>query len=273
MTKDSAMNRTDAQILSKTSLDALADQLEAGKSDALTRFLSTAARFHNYSWGNVLMIAAQRPDATQVAGVRTWNQLGRFVRKGEKGIAIFAPMTFKKDEANLEGDDRPRISFRVVHVFDVSQTDGNPLPEPEQITGDPTRHLEDLKRVVASRGIRLEYSDALGTAYGQSLMGTIQLAPNLLPAMEYSVLAHELAHEMIHTDRVGLDRKRAELEAEAVAFVLTQYAGLEAGTAHSDYIQLYDGNKEALTESLSVIQKTAAEIIRAMSEEMQALAA
>lgn len=267
------MNKTDAQTLSKNSLDALAAQLEAGKSDALTRFLSTAAKFHSYSWGNVLMIAAQRPDATRVAGVRTWNQLGRFVKKGEKGIAIFAPMTFKKDEGTIEGDDRPRVSFRVVHVFDVSQTDGKPLPEPEEVKGDPTKHLEDLKRAVTSRGIRLEYSDSLGTAYGQSLKGMIQLAPNLSPAMEYSVLAHELAHELIHTDREGLDRKRAELEAEAVAFVLTQYAGLEAGTAHSDYIQLYDGNKDALTESLSVIQKTAAEIIGAMSEEPQALAA
>lgn len=267
------MNRTDAQTLSKKSLDDLAAQLEAGKSEALTRFLSTAAKFHNYSWGNVLMIAAQRPDATRVAGVRTWNQFGRFVRKGEKGIAIFAPMTFKKDEANHEGDDRPRISFRVVHVFDVSQTDGNPLPEPEHVCGDPARHLEELKQVVASRGIRLEYSDELGTAYGRSLKGTIQLAPNLSPAMEYSVLAHELAHELIHTDRDGLDRKRAELEAEAVAFVLTQYACLESGTAHSDYIQLYDGSKEALTESLAVIQNTAAEIIGAMSEEPQALAA
>jgi antirestriction protein ArdC len=267
------MNKTDAQTLSKKSLDDLAAQLEAGKSDALARFLSTAAKFHNYSWGNVLMIAAQRPDATRVAGVRTWNQLGRFVRKGEKGIAIFAPMTFKNDEGTLEGDDRPRISFRVVHVFDVSQTDGNPLPEPEHVAGDPARHLDDLKRVVASRGITLEYSDALGTAYGRSCKGTIQLAPNLSPAVEYAVLGHELAHELIHTDREGLDRKRAELEAEAVAFVLTQYAGLESGTAHSDYIQLYQGNKDALTQSLAVIQKTAAEIIGAMSEEPQALAA
>lgn len=268
------MNRTDAQKLSKQTLDDLAVQLESGKSDALVTFLDAMARFHSYSFGNVMMILAQKPDATRVAGIRTWNQLGRFVRKGEKGIGIFAPMRFKGEENPKTGEpEGDRLGFRVVHVFDVSQTDGELLPEPVAVSGDAARHLDDLKQVVSRKGIRLEYSDALGTALGSSSKGTIKLAPSLTSAEEFAVLAHELAHELMHVDRKELDRRRAELEAEAVACVLCRYAGLDSGTAHSDYIQLYQGGKESLSASLDAIQKTASEIIESMSQEPEALAA
>src|SRR5262249_52645527 len=149
-------------------------------------------------------------------------------------------------EANAAGDDeRDRVGFRVVHVFDVSQTDGEALPEPVTVAGEAAWHLEDLKRVVSERAIRLEYADDLGAAKGVSCKGTIKLATGMSPAEEFAVLVHELAHEVLHLDRRGLDRQRAELEAEAVACVLCNYAGLDSGTAHSDYIQLYQGSKEA----------------------------
>ena len=268
------MNRTDAQTLSNQTLDELAAQLENGRSEGLTNFLAAMAKFHSYSWGNVMMILAQKPEATSVAGIRTWNRLGRFVRKGEKGIAIFAPMVFKgQDDPKATDDEGKRIAFRVVHVFDLSQTDGDPLPEPETVTGDPDKHLEDLKRVVSEKCIQLEYRDDLGAAKGVSCKGTIKLLSGMTAADEFSVLAHELAHELMHTDRRGMDRKRAELEAEAVACILCRYAGLDSGAVHSDYIQLYSGSKEALAESLEAIQRTASGIIEAMSEALEALAA
>lgn len=264
------MNRTEAQRISKQSLDDLATQLESGKSESLAQFLQAMATFHQYSWGNVMMILAQKPDARHVAGMRTWNRLSRFVRKGEKGIAIFAPMLFKeKEQSESRDEEGKRLGFRVVHVFDISQTEGEPLPEPESVAGDPAKYLLDLRQVVAEKGIRLEYHDDLGTAKGKSCKGIIKLLSGMTLAEEFSVLTHELAHELMHQDRQGLDRQRAELEAEAVAFVLCRFAGLESGTAHSDYIQLYDGGKESLTESLEVIQKTASGIIEAMSEKSQ----
>jgi antirestriction protein ArdC len=268
------MNRTEAQKLSKESLDALAAQLESGKSETLASFLDAMARFHNYSWGNVMMILAQRPDAKRVAGVRTWNQLGRFVRKGEKGIGIFAPMRFKTEENATPGEgEEERIGFRVVHVFDISQTDGEALSEPATVAGEASSHLLNLKRVVSERGLRLEYADDLGSAMGSYCKGTIKLANGMTPAEEFSVLAHELAHSVMHAVRNGFSRDRAELEAEAVACVLCRYAGLDSGTAHSDYIQLYRGGKKALIESLDAIQGVASELIKEMSEERQALAA
>lgn len=268
------MNRTDAQKLSKEALDALAAQLESGKSESLIAFINAMARFHNYSFGNLMMILAQKPEASHVAGIRTWNQLGRFVRKGEKGIGIFAPMRFKGKEDQATGEkDQDRIGFRVVHVFDISQTDGEPLPEPVAVAGDAAHSLDNLRRVVSDRGIRLEYASDLGAAKGCSCKGLIKLANGLTPAEAFSVLAHELAHEMMHAERQGLDRRRAELEAEAVACVLCRFAGLDSGTAHSDYIQLYQGGKESLAASLDAIQKTANEIIEAMTDEPQAIAA
>jgi antirestriction protein ArdC len=274
MTEDDTMNRTEAQKLSKQALDDLAAQLDSGKSESLQAFINAMATFHNYSFGNVMMILAQKPHAQRVAGVRTWNRLGRYVRKGEKGIGIFAPMRFNDDEGSEAGDrERQRIGFRVVHVFDISQTEGEPLSEPETVAGEAARHLDDLKRAVADKGIGLEYADDLWGAKGRSRKGTIELLNGMTPSEEFAVLAHELAHELMHVERKGLDRQRAELEAEAVACVLCRFAGLDSGTAHSDYIQLYHGGKEALTASLDAIQRTASEIIEVMSQELEALAA
>jgi Antirestriction protein len=112
------------------------------------------AKFHRYSFGNVVLILSQKPDATHVAGFTAWKKLGRFVRKGEKGIVVIAPITIKaKDELKPGEDEKPVLRFRGVHVFDISQTDGEPLPEPAQVSGDPREHLATLRAHIAERGI------------------------------------------------------------------------------------------------------------------------
>jgi butyrate kinase len=104
-------------------------------------YLNAMARFPNYSFGNVLAIAKQKPDATNVAGMYAWNQLGRWVKRGEKGIAILAPMVAKtrKDEAKADSEGNNQSSllgFRKVYVWDESQTEGAPLPEMEKVTSE-----------------------------------------------------------------------------------------------------------------------------------------
>ena len=115
----------------------LIEQLEAGHSEGLTAYLTAMGRFHNYSFGNILEIARQRPDATRVAGLYAWNQLGRKVIKGQKGIRILAPMIGtrkKKDSESAKSKDPAAVNapvlvgFRAVYVFDVSQTEGAELP-------------------------------------------------------------------------------------------------------------------------------------------------
>ena len=127
--------RQTAKEIIAANVKSLIEQLEAGHSDALTAYLDAMSRFHNYSFGNILEIARQRPDATRVAGMYAWNQLGRRVKKGEKGIRILAPIIGikrKKDEEAekdiTKQNTRVLVGFRNAYVFDVAQTEGAELP-------------------------------------------------------------------------------------------------------------------------------------------------
>ncbi len=263
-----------AKKLADQALDSLATALEQGRSETLTAYFAAMARFHRYSFGNVMLIASQKPDATHVAGFRTWLQLDRHVKKGEKGIVIIAPMMLKRrDDSSTErpnghnGDaGETFIRFRAVHVFDVGQTEGEPLPDHASVTGDHRGCTDRLKALVAQRGIALEYSDELGSADGSSYGGRIAIRTGLSPAEEFATLAHEFAHETLHRDtaRAKLPNTVRETEAEAVAFVVCQAAGLDTNTAASDYIQLYAGDKATLAASLDRIQQTATTIITAI---------
>ncbi|MBX3180305.1 MAG: DUF1738 domain-containing protein [Candidatus Hydrogenedentes bacterium] len=250
-------------------LKNLVENLESGKSDQLVAYLAAMARFHRYSFRNILLIQSQFPMASRVAGFRAWKKLGRFVKKGEQGITIIAPMVFRDSSETALQDEQPRIRFRAAYVFDVSQTDGDPLPCPAEASGDPRGHTERLKAFIASQGIALTYSDELGNAEGASSGGRIRIRPSLSPAAEFSVLVHELAHELLHWTDHGLvgTRKSRELEAEAVAYIVSSAIGLECSTASSDYIQLYNGNVETLEASLDGIRKAASEIIMALHPE------
>jgi hypothetical protein len=260
--------RETAKTITDQALDQLTAALQAGKSEQLTHYLALMGRFHRYSFGNLLLIVSQRPDATHVAGFNTWRQMGRFVKKGEKGILIIAPMTIRP-RAEDKGDDqaetkqtRPILRFRGVYVFDIAQTDGDPLPEPAQVNGDPGEATARLRASIANHGITIDNDDLPPGTDGVSRGGRISIRPGLSPAQEFSVLVHELAHELLHR---GEDRPKSktvrETEAEAVAFVVCTAIGLETGTASSDYIQLYQGDVETLTASLDRIQRTAATII------------
>lgn len=270
------MKAEQAKKLSTEALDKLSQALAQGHSDALTSYLKAVALFHSYSFGNIMLIVSQRPDATQVAGFRTWKKLGRFVNKGEKGIVIIAPMMIRaKDEGSSNGDieSAAQLRFRAVYVFDVSQTDGEPLPEPSSVEGDPGQYSDRLQAFVAASGITLDEAECLGGADGVSKGGTIVLRSGLSPAKRFSVLVHETAHELLHHsgDRPSSKVVR-ETEAEAVAFVVGEAIGLRNGSAAADYIQLYDGDSATLAASLDRIQKTATAIIAAITttEEGQA---
>lgn len=269
-----------AQQLIKQAVEFLLQQLEAGKSGTLTAYLAAMARFHNYSLGNILAIARQRPTATRVAGIRTWNELGRFVKRGEKGIQILAPIIGhrrRKDAVEQEQDAnslaKPApmlIGFRAVYVFDYSQTEGADLPEFDHgVSGEVGAHRDRLVSFLNAQGIKLEFNEKIAQALGVSYGGRIALLPGQSKAEEFTTLVHETAHELLHkaerrTFTTGTVR---ETEAEAVAFIVGQAVGLEMGTASSDYIQLYKGNAALLAESLEVIQRTASTILRALRVE------
>jgi antirestriction protein ArdC len=267
------------QELVKASIDALVKALEAGHSEALSAYLTAMAQFHNYSFQNIILIASQRPTATKVAGIRTWNELGRRVRRGEKGIMIFAPLIGYKRNANeadqspqsdaKTGNPEPRlVGFRAVYVFDVAQTEGAELPElSSTVKGEVGDKLERLAEFTTGQEIKLEYSDTISPARGMSYGGLIRILPDLEPSETLATLVHELAHEMLHkAERRTLTTKAVrETEAEAVAFVVCHALGLETGTGSSDYIQLYHGDANLLKESLEVVQRASTVILGAIS--------
>jgi hypothetical protein len=202
-----------------------------------------------------------------------WNQLGRRVKKGEKGIRILAPIIgFKrKPQEEAEKDITKQnvavlVGFRNAYVFDVSQTEGAELPEHASVTGDVGENRDRLIDFIASQGIELEFNERIAPAMGVSYGGKIVLLPGQSKAEEFSTLVHELAHEMLHkADRRTTTTKVVrETEAEAIAFVVGKAVGLQTGTASADYIQLYHGNASLLAESLEVIQKASAVILAAL---------
>ena len=261
------------QELIAANIKLLIEQLEAGKSHALTNYLTAMSRFHNYSFGNVLEIARQMPTATRVAGFWAWKNLGRSVNAGAKGIRILAPMigVRRKKDTEAEKDitkqnERVLVGFRNAYVFDVSQTNGVDLPTLHEVSGEPGENIERLAAFLKAQGIQLVYRDDLQGALGKSYGGRIAILSGQSKAEEFSTLVHETAHEMMHKAerRTATTKKVRELEAESVAFVVGKAIGLVNGTTSADYIQLYQGNASLLAESLEVIQQTANVILAAL---------
>jgi N-terminal domain of anti-restriction factor ArdC len=268
------------QLIIKQAVDFLIRQVEAGKSETLAAYLTAMARFHNYSFGNIVAIARQRPTATRVAGFGTWKEMGRFVKRGEKGIQILAPMIgYRRKNADsaqntdVDGSTKPQptlIGFRAVYVFDVAQTEGEDLPEfDHSISGEVGDQRDRLIDFLAQQNIALEFNERIAPALGVSYGGKIALLPGQTEPEEFVTLVHETAHELLHKAerRTFTTATVRETEAEAVAFIVGQAIGLEMGNASSDYIQMYNGNAALLTESLEVIQRTSALILAAIREE------
>lgn len=237
---------------------------EAARSAGIKQFLDTCARFHQYSPCNIDLIHSFCPHASRVAGFRKWNELNRYVRRGEQGIPILAPLIYKSDP---EDEDSKRLrGFRVVYVFDVSQTDGEPLPEaPNWKSLDRQLQLENrLIQFANSKGITVDRGELPGEAQGMSTGGKIVLIENA----GTKTLVHEIAHELLHqgnNKNWSLSSAQRELEAEAIAYVVGSHFGLE-DLASPNYLALWEADADAIRQKRDRIQKTACEIIEAISE-------
>ena len=265
--------RQTAKEMIAANVQSLIEQLEAGHSDALTTYLNAMSRFHSYSFGNVLEIARQRPGSTRVAGMYAWNQLGRRVKKGEKGIRILAPIIGVKRQRDEDAEKditkqntRVLVGFRNAYVFDVEQTEGPDLPAMREVYGDVGANHDRLLSFIERQGIELIFTENIAPALGMSYGGRIAILPGQSKAETFATLIHELAHEMLHKSerRTTTTKVVRETEAEAIAFVVGKAVGLEAGSASADYIHLYHGNASLLAESLEVIQQTSAVILAAL---------
>ena len=263
-----------------------ADRLEAAHADLVAaveslssgddwkRMLETSARFHHYSANNVLLIMLQCPDATRVAGYRMWQSMGRQVRKGERGIRILAPCHYRYTTRDDDGTDHEHVGIRGFTPgsgFDVSQTDGEPLPDvsPHLLQGDATAGLYDaLAAQVAACGYTLERGDCLG-ANGTTdhAARTVRVRDDVSDAQATKTLAHELAHVMLHPDTVAYFRcrGRSEVEAESVAFLVCQAAGLATDGYSFPYVARWaDGDASAVQDTAERVITTARAILAAL---------
>lgn len=273
------MNREEALKKSDDALLELAEALQQGKSDTLLRYLETLSRFHRYSFGNCMLIALQKPEASHVAGFHRWKQLGRWVKKDEKGIAILAPVLNRKKRDSEAADDgeepeerrtRTVRGFRVAYVFDVTQTEGKELPEFAHLGGDPGDKIDRVVQIITDKGIQVEFVDVLPfNANGCSLGGVVQVVNSLPPPQKFSTLVHELAHELLHRgDRREKTTKTVrETEAESVAYVVCRSVGLDCSTRASDYIQIWNGDAKVLMQSLELIRDVATNILAELEGE------
>jgi hypothetical protein len=243
-------------------IQELAQATDAARvSEEMQRYLDMSSRFHQYSPCNVWLILMEKPDATMVAGFHKWISLKRFVRKGERGIAILAPVLVP--EVNKDGIQVEKlVGFKAVYVFDISQTIGEPLPEPPNWKSPEQNALltERLIDYAENRGILVKVKELPGETQGVSLGGTIILSPKT----GTKTLIHEIAHELLHHKQNELTLQSIrELEAEAVAYVVGKHFGLD-GLSSPNYVALHGANAEIIMEHLERIRNTSKEIIQAL---------
>ena len=265
------------------------DKLEAGvieffTSEKYITYLQVMSKFHTYSANNQVLIAMQMPDATAVAGYNSWiRNFDRHVKRGEKSITILAPMKVKikidTDRRDADGkiiqEERETIKFRPVSVFDVSQTEGKPLPEIiTELTGDVSRYEQLLYAARQAAPYPIEIGAVEGSAKGwcNYAQEKIVIKEGMSEAQTLKTAFHETAHARIHGGDTDKSREQKEVEAESIAYVVCSHFGLDTSDYSFGYVATWAGRQDInlLKQSLQTISQTAKAIItdveRAMEE-------
>jgi hypothetical protein len=240
-------------------IEELAQATDAARvSEEMIRYLDTYAKFYRYSAFNVWLILMAKPEASFVAGFMKWQSMGRFVRKGEHGIPILAPIFVKA--VNEKDEEEQRLAgFKTVYVYDVSQTDGDPLPEPPNWKS-PEKDAELMNRLIqfaTNKGIQVQIKSIGHNIQGVSLGGKIVIDPEA----GTKTLIHEIAHELLHHEaNASPNRSIRELEAESVAYVVGKHFGLD-GLSSPNYNALHGATATLIIQHLESIRNIACEII------------
>ena len=290
-------------------LKEITDRLEQGimelfDSDRYKEYLRVMSKFHNYSFNNTLLIAMQKPDASLVAGFQSWkNNFKRNVVKGEKGIKILAPSPFKiKQEMEkidpatqkpvIGADGKPVKeekeitipAFKVVSVFDVSQTEGKELPDiaVDMLTGDVECFKDVFAALEKTSPVPIGFEKIEGNSHGYYHLEEKRIAidEGMSELQTIKTAIHEIAHAKLHDidpnapkeEQAGRpDRRTREVQAESVAYAVCQHYGLDTSDYSFGYVAGWSSGRELdeLKSSLETIRSTAAEIINSIDEHLQ----
>jgi antirestriction protein ArdC len=255
--------------------EALVEQTKTlTTSEGWMQYLEFVSKFRQYSLNNTLLILCQRPDSTHVASYKRWTELGRQVRKGERSMSIFAPMMRKREDEKTGEEKRYISGFRAVPVFDVKQTDGDPVPEPvlpALLDGEAPEGLWDaLLMIVDASGYHVERGDCHGAnGFTRPSEKLIKVREDVSNAQATKTLAHEIAHMILHCGEEGghtadamLHRSVAEVEAESVAHIVANVHGLPTESYSLPYIAGWsDGKPEAVAATADRVLKCAKQIL------------
>lgn len=259
----------------------ITEQLERGVKEVFTsgryaEYLDTMSKFYHYSANNCMLIMMQKPEATMVASYNSWQKdFKRQVQKGEKAIKILAPILHKKTkevilaDGTTESEERRWLSFKAVPVFDISQTEGEPLPSlTEKLNGDVEQYDELLAKIIACASVPVGFENIQGSALGyfSGVENRIVVRSGMSQEQTIKTLVHEVAHSMLHCDggeETDADRETKEVQAESVAYTVCKYLGINTDNYSFGYIAGWSGDKDVkqLAESIEVIRKTAKTII------------
>ena len=285
----------------KQKVQEITDKLEEGlkelfESEKYKTYLSTMSKFHNYSFNNTLLIAMQKPEATLVAGYKAWQKnFERHVNKGEKAIRILAPAPYKIkeerdkldpvtgemmfDENGMPQREQVEVTipaFRAVSVFDVSQTDGKPIPELEaqELLSTVEGYENFVQALMNVAPVPIGFEDIPGDSKGyfHTEEKRIAVQENMSESQTLKTMVHEVAHSMLHNKEINRDdlmeapakdRNTKEVEAESVAYTVCQHFGIDTSDYSFGYIAGWSSGKDMkeLKSSLDTIRKTASELI------------
>ena len=292
-------------------LKEITDRLEQGitelfDSERYREYLRVMSKFHNYSFNNTLLIAMQKPDASLVAGFSAWkNNFGRNVIKGQKGIKIIAPSPYKvKQEMKkidphtqqpIIGKDGKPVTeekeitipaYKVVSVFDVSQTEGRELPDiaVNELTGDVERYRDFFAALEKTSPVPIGFEQIPGSSHGYYHLEDKRIAidEGMSEIQTLKTAIHEIAHAKLHDidlnapeneQQPRIDRRTREVEAESVAYTVCQHYGLDTSDYSFGYVAGWSSGRELseLKNSLETIRSAAAEIINSIDETLAEL--
>ena len=300
-------NGNRVSMTEKQKVKEITDRLEEGlkelfESEKYKNYLTTMSKFHNYSFNNTLLITLQKPDASLVCGYQAWQKnFNRHVKKGEKAIRILAPAPYKIkeerdkldpvtgemvfDENGMPQKEEVEVkipAFRVVSVFDVSQTEGEPLPELEakELLSTVEGYEDFIKAITYVAPVPIAFEDIPGDSKGyfHTEENRIAVQEGMSESQTLKTLVHETAHSMLHNKEINQDilapvkdRNTKEIEAEGIAFTVCSHFGIDTSSYSFYYIGGWSSGRDMkeLKSSLDTIRRTSSELITGIEEQLK----
>lgn len=279
MRKDKFKKKTNEER--KVELTTALQRLEDGVVDMFTsdrykEYLRFFSQMHNYSFNNTILILSQYPQASRVASFQTWKSLHISVKKGEKAIKVLVPIPYHKEIVNVNADNPEdkeivkidKLYFKLGNVFDIGQTDGELPSLSNELLDNPEELTRAIPILMRCNSIPTEFEESLrwnsANGYYHVVDNRIAIKPDMPSSQTFKTLIHEKAHSILHTKDTKYSRNEAEVQAESIAYIVSNALGLDTSEYSFGYIAGWSKNKDIaeLKQSLALIEQTSKSILK-----------